>query len=151
LHQQAGSRGAHRQRRQAGVASINRIENRVEHCRHVFGLRHPFDAEEVRKVLVPRLEQIHARIRRRHSGRADKLLRIETEGCAVHIVIGLHDPDGRRFTSVEVEQLQPVNDGDVWHVRGPSTMLLLNHGPQLLAGDSANANTMSPSVSESTG
>lgn len=75
------------------------------------------------------------RIVEHRAGGADKLLRIETEGCAVHIVVGLHDADGRSFTSVEIEPLQPADNSDVWHVRGPATMVVVNHGPQVLAGD----------------
>lgn len=46
------------------------------------------------------------------AGGADKLLRVETEGCAVHITIGLHDADGREFTSIEIEPLQPADNSD---------------------------------------
>jgi hypothetical protein len=73
------------------------------------------------------------------TGGADKLLRVETEGCAVHITIGLHDADGREFTSIEIEPLQPADNSDVWFVRGPSTAVVLNHGPQMLAGDGSSA------------
>jgi hypothetical protein len=66
---------------------------------------------------------------------AHKLLRIETEGCAVHIVIGLHGPQGQRFTTVEVEPAQPADDGHVWHVRGPATVVVVDAGSQVLAGD----------------
>jgi hypothetical protein len=72
---------------------------------------------------------------RHTAGGADKLLRIETEGCAVHITIGLHDADGRAFTSIEIEPLQPADNADVWFVRGAATTLVLNHGPQVMAGD----------------
>ena len=75
------------------------------------------------------------RIVEHYIGGADKLLRIETEGCVVHIAINLHDADGRPFTSVEVEPLQPADDFDVWHVRGPATTVVINHGPQVMAGD----------------
>ena len=75
------------------------------------------------------------RIVEHHAGGPDKLLRIETEGCAVHIAIGLHDADGHPFTSVEVEPLQPADNSDVWQVRGPATMVIINHGPQEMAGD----------------
>ncbi len=71
------------------------------------------------------------------AGSADKLLRIEAEGCAVHITVGLHDADGRPFTSIEIEPLQPADNGDVWFVRGSSTSVVLNHGPQVMAGDRA--------------
>jgi hypothetical protein len=64
-----------------------------------------------------------------------KLLRIETEGCAVHIVIGLHGPQGQRFTTVEVEPAQPADDGHVWQVCGPATVVVVDAGPQVLASD----------------
>lgn len=75
------------------------------------------------------------RIVEHYEGGAHKLLRIETEGCAVHIAIGLHDPDGRAFTSIEIEPLQPAGNSDVWYVRGSPTTVVVNHGPQVLAGD----------------
>jgi hypothetical protein len=75
------------------------------------------------------------RIVEHYTGGAHKLLRIETEGCAVHIAVGLHDADGCPFTSVEVEPLQPADNSDVWHVRGPASMIVINHGPQQMAGD----------------
>jgi hypothetical protein len=75
------------------------------------------------------------RIVEHHAGGAHKLLRIETEGCAVHIAIGLHDADGRPFTSIEIEPLQPADNSDVWHITGPATTVVVNHGPQVLAGD----------------
>jgi hypothetical protein len=75
------------------------------------------------------------RIVKHYAGGADKLLRVETEGCAVHITVGLHDADGHLFTSVEIEPLQPADNGDVWFVRGPGTTVVLNHGPQVMAGD----------------
>ena len=76
------------------------------------------------------------RIVEHHSGGAHKLLRIETEGCAVHIAIGLHDADGRPFTSIEIEPLQPADNSDVWYLQGPATTVVVNHGAQVMAGDS---------------
>jgi hypothetical protein len=70
-----------------------------------------------------------------YAGGADKLLRVETEGCAVNITVGLHDADGQLFTSVEVEPLQPADNGDVWFMRGPGTTVVLNDGPQVMGGD----------------
>ena len=32
-----------------------------------------------------------------------KLLRIETQGCAVNVLVGLHDEDGNSVIAVEVE------------------------------------------------
>jgi hypothetical protein len=75
------------------------------------------------------------RIVEHYGGGAHKLLRVETEGCAVHITIGLHDPDGRPFTSIEIEPLQPADNSDVWYLRGSATTVVVNHGPQVLAGD----------------
>ena len=75
------------------------------------------------------------RIVEHYAGGAHKLLRVETEGCAVHITVGLHDADGQLFTSVEIEPLQPADNGDVWFVRGPGTTVVLNEGPQVMAGD----------------
>jgi hypothetical protein len=70
-----------------------------------------------------------------HAGGADKLLRIETAGCAVHITVGLHDADGQEFTAIEIEPLQPADNSDVWFVRGQATTVVINHGPQVMAGD----------------
>jgi hypothetical protein len=79
------------------------------------------------------------RIVTHRAGGADKLLRVETEGCAVHITIGLHDADGREFTSIEIEPLQPADNSDVWFVRGPATAVVLNYGPQVMDGDGNEA------------
>lgn len=77
------------------------------------------------------------RIVKHYAGGTDKLLRVETEGCAVHITVGLHDADGRLFTSIEIEPLQPADNSDVWFVRGQATTVVLNHGPQVMSGDGA--------------
>jgi hypothetical protein len=53
----------------------------------------------------------------------------------VHIAIGLHDPEGRAFTSIEIEPLQPADNADIWRVQDPATTVVVNHGPQVLAGD----------------
>lgn len=84
------------------------------------------------------------RIVEHHLGGPHKLLRIETEGCAVHITVGLHDADGTEFTSVEIEPQQPADDGNVWFVRGPQTAVVLNHGRQVMAGDGTSAATPPP-------
>jgi hypothetical protein len=76
-----------------------------------------------------------------HAGGPHKLLRVETEGCAVHITIGLHGAEGQPFTSIEIEPLQPDDNSDVWFVRGPATTVVLNHGPQVMAGDADPATT----------
>ncbi|WP_428338988.1 hypothetical protein [Mycobacterium sp.] len=70
-----------------------------------------------------------------HAGGADKLLRIEAAGCAVHITVGLHDADGQEFTAIEIEPLQPADNSDIWVVRGQATTVVVNHGPQVMAGD----------------
>jgi hypothetical protein len=64
-----------------------------------------------------------------------KLLRIETQGCAVHISAGLHDADGREFTAIEVEPYLPADDESVWHAEGPLTILVKNGGAQIMPGD----------------
>ncbi|BBX65193.1 hypothetical protein MSAS_43670 [Mycobacterium saskatchewanense] len=79
------------------------------------------------------------RIVEHHAGGADKLLRIQTDGCAIHITIGLHDADGQPYTSVEIEPLQPDDNADVWFVRGQATTAVLNRGPQVLPGDVTDA------------
>jgi hypothetical protein len=65
----------------------------------------------------------------------DKLLRIEAEGCAVNIVIGLHDEDGSLFTAVEVEPRLPDQQGMVWEADGTTTVVVRCHGPQMMVGD----------------
>ncbi len=69
------------------------------------------------------------------AGGPHKLLRIEAEGCAVHIVVGLHSPDGTPFTSVEIEPAQPADDGHVWQVCGSSTVMVVDTGPQVFGAD----------------
>jgi hypothetical protein len=53
----------------------------------------------------------------------------------VHITVGLHDADGQEFTAIEIEPLQPADNSDVWFVRGQATTVVVNHGPQVMAGD----------------
>ena len=43
-----------------------------------------------------------------YSGGPHKLLRVETDGCAVNVVIDLHDPHGIPFIAVEVEPMPPL-------------------------------------------
>ncbi|HEY1972692.1 MAG TPA: hypothetical protein VGH89_32420 [Pseudonocardia sp.] len=64
-----------------------------------------------------------------------KLLHIETEGCVVNVTIGLHDLSGGRFTSVEVIPSEPDDEGAVWALSGPSTVVVRRLGAQRLAGD----------------
>jgi hypothetical protein len=78
------------------------------------------------------------RIVEHESGGPHKLLRVETAGCAVNIVIDLHDPDGIPFIAVEVEPRIPDDEGQVWEVRGPSAVLVRCRGRQVMRGDAAN-------------
>ena len=75
------------------------------------------------------------RIVEHYSGGPHKLLRVETDGCAVNVVIDLHDPDGVPFIAVEVEPRIPDGDGRVWEVQGPATVLVHCHGLQVMQGD----------------
>jgi hypothetical protein len=79
------------------------------------------------------------RVVEHHLGGTDKLLRIETDGCGVHVLIGLHDPDGNRFTAVQIDPQQPDDHGDICELRGPATTVLINRGPQHMAGDRQHA------------
>jgi hypothetical protein len=65
----------------------------------------------------PKCDEEH----RAHGGGAHELLRAETEGCAVHITIGLHDQDGRPPTSIEIELSRRADNSDVWYLRGSPT------------------------------
>jgi hypothetical protein len=82
---------------------------------------------------------VYVKIVEHYVGGADKLLRVEAEGCAVHITVGLHDADGSQYTSIEIEPLQPADNADVWFVRGPQTVVVLNRGPQVMPGDGTAA------------
>jgi hypothetical protein len=77
------------------------------------------------------------RIVEHDSGGPHKLLRVETAGCAVNIVIDLHDPDGIPFIAVEVEPRIPDDDGRVWEVQGPAAVLVRCRGQQVMQGDAA--------------
>jgi hypothetical protein len=77
------------------------------------------------------------RIVRHDSGGPHKLLRVETDGCAVNVVIDLHDADGIPFIAVEVEPRIPDDDGRVWEVQGPATVLVRCRGRQVMQGDAA--------------
>jgi hypothetical protein len=81
------------------------------------------------------------------SGGPHKLLRVETDGCAVNIVIDLHDPDGIPFIAVEVEPRIPDDDGRVWEVQGPSAVLVRCRGRQVMQGDAASQEQAGPAVS----
>jgi len=71
-----------------------------------------------------------------YSGGPHKLLRVETGGCAVNVVIDLHDPDGVPFIAVEVEARIPDDDGRVWEVQGPAAVLVRCRGLQVMQADS---------------
>lgn len=77
------------------------------------------------------------RIVEHYSGGPHKLLRVETDGCAVNIVIDLHDQHGIPFIAVEVEPRLPDGEGRVWEVSGPSTVLVHCRGRQVMEGDRA--------------
>jgi hypothetical protein len=79
------------------------------------------------------------RIVEHYSGGPHKLLRVETDGCAVNIVIDLHDPHGIPFVAVEVEPRLPDGDGRIWEVEGSSTVLVHCRGLQVMQGDRAYA------------
>ncbi|MGW1783706.1 hypothetical protein ACWCQQ_31950 [Streptomyces sp. NPDC002143] len=64
-----------------------------------------------------------------------KLLRVEAEGCAVNIVIGLHSEDGSSFTAIEVEPRLPDEYGAVWETDGATAIVVRRRGLQMLAGD----------------
>jgi 2-polyprenyl-6-methoxyphenol hydroxylase-like FAD-dependent oxidoreductase len=67
-----------------------------------------------------------------------RLLHIEADGCVVNVTIDLHDLSGRRFTSVEVVPAEPDDDGAVWSLTGPATIVVRRDGRQVLAGDAAH-------------
>ena len=87
------------------------------------------------------------RIVEHESGGPHKLLRVETAGCAVNIVIDLHDQDGIPFIAVEVEPRIPDDDGRVWEVQGPSAVLVRCRGQQVMQGDAAYQEQVGPAVS----
>lgn len=73
-----------------------------------------------------------------------KLLRVETGGCAVNVVIDLHDQDGIGFIAVEVEPRIPDDDGRVWEVAGPATVIVRCRGQQMMPGDGARQEQAEP-------
>jgi hypothetical protein len=75
------------------------------------------------------------RVVEHYSGGPHKLLRVETDGCAVNIVIDMHDPDGIPFIAVEVEPRLPDADGRVWEAVGNSAVLVRCRGTQIMQGD----------------
>jgi hypothetical protein len=80
------------------------------------------------------------RVVEHYSGGPHKLLRVETGGCAVNVVIDLHDSDGMPFIAIEVEPRIPDDDGRVWEVRGPAAVLVRCRGQQVMAGDGTHEN-----------
>ena len=81
-----------------------------------------------------------------YSGGPHKLLRVETGGCAVNIVIDLHDQDGIPFIAVEVEPRLPDDDGRVWEVAGPATVLVHCRGLQVMQGDGTYTEQAKPAA-----
>lgn len=59
-----------------------------------------------------------------------KLVRIETEGCAVNILIDLHEESGTPVIAVEVEPAIPDQLGRVWEAHGPTTVVVRCLGRQ---------------------
>ena len=74
------------------------------------------------------------RIVEHYVGGPHKLLRVETDGCAVNIIIDLHDPSGIRTTAVEVEPRMPDADGQVWEADGRTTVIVHCLGAQRISG-----------------
>ncbi|MFG2039836.1 hypothetical protein [Dactylosporangium sp. NPDC048998] len=59
-----------------------------------------------------------------------KLVRVETMGCAVNVLVGLHDENGTPVIAVEVEPAIPDEDGRVWEAATPSVVLVRCLGRQ---------------------
>jgi hypothetical protein len=55
----------------------------------------------------------------------DKLLRIETPGCDIHVTVGVHDVLGREMVTVEVIPAEPADDGTLWAVDGPTNIRVI--------------------------
>jgi hypothetical protein len=75
------------------------------------------------------------RVVEHYANGTDRLLRVEAEGCAVNIIIGLHDESGSLLTAVEVEPRLPDQQGMVWKTDGTAAVVVRCHGQQMLAGD----------------
>ena len=75
-----------------------------------------------------------------------KLLRIEADGCAINVIVGLHDDNGARMTVVEVEARYPDGDAMQWEVEGPNVVVVRRMGVQHLVGDSPYAPVEDPDV-----
>jgi hypothetical protein len=75
------------------------------------------------------------RIVEHYAGGPHKLLRVEADGCAVNIIIDLHDPSGGRNTAIEVEPRLPDQDGQVWEADGRTTVIVHCRGAQVMSGD----------------
>lgn len=59
-----------------------------------------------------------------------KLVRIETMGCAVNVLIDLHEEDGTSLIAVEVEPSIPDELGRVWKADGPAAVIVRCLGRQ---------------------
>ncbi|MET7393763.1 hypothetical protein ABZS66_09755 [Dactylosporangium sp. NPDC005572] len=59
-----------------------------------------------------------------------KLVRVETMGCAVNVLVGLHDENGTPVIAVEVEPALPDELGRVWEANGPAVVLVRCLGRQ---------------------
>jgi hypothetical protein len=57
-----------------------------------------------------------------------KLVRIETMGCAVNVLIDLHEENGT--SAVEVEPSAPDDLGRVWEAQGPTAVVVRCLGRQ---------------------
>jgi hypothetical protein len=59
-----------------------------------------------------------------------KLVRIETMGCAVNVLIDLHEENGTSVVAVEVEPSIPDELGRVWEAHGPTAVVVRCLGRQ---------------------
>jgi len=74
----------------------------------------------------------------RHPGdHPDKLLRIETPGCAIHVTVGVHDVQGHDMVTVEISPAEPDDSGVAWKLDGSSSVRVIATGPATDPGRSA--------------
>lgn len=59
-----------------------------------------------------------------------KLVRIETLGCAVNLLVDIHDENGTPVIAVEVEPAVPDELGRVWEVNGQTAVVVRCRGKQ---------------------
>lgn len=71
-----------------------------------------------------------------YSGGPDKLLRIETEGCAINVIVDLHDATGTQLIVVEVEARHPDQDAVQWEIESSNVVVVRRMGVQMMVGDS---------------